>query len=238
MRAQHSVVVAGAFAIALMASGCDMDTSLQGKVEAQGAKGFVKVSHHFSHGSQQGQFNFDGQTVSLKCQLTVVGTLNGQPSTLTGSTTVTMVGAAGAHYKMTCDDPLLMQFPLDAFGFVGLWTSPTGSGSFDVVGGLTQVLTGPTTSLFAESGQQLVMASLPADFPEDNYDMEIRFTLGSSRAINVKSAILAKVECNGSVFTPRFFRGIWRAWRTWTQCPFLCLRSTSPSTQRSTTCNW
>jgi hypothetical protein len=182
---------------------CDNESTIEAQVSPQTPKGAAKVKVHVLKNKQSGTFNFDGQTVSISCEVTLTGVVDGQPFVKTVSAKLTSTGAKGAKYEMDCTDPLLLQFPADANNFVATYTSDTGiSGRLTVQSRFLSIATAPGQSLQAEPGQQLVLISFPDSMPDGDGDLSLTFDLSSIRSIQVKPVITGKVLCDTKTYYP------------------------------------
>ncbi len=97
------------------------------------------------------------------------------------------------------EDPLLIQLPRDAHDFTGTFQGPA-SGLLDIQTGLTRIDILPGKSIAPEPDQQFVLASMPEGVPDGDYTFDFSFDLASSRAIDLKTANLGKLEIYGKTF--------------------------------------
>ncbi len=186
-----------------LTSGCNQDANIKGQILSQVPQGILAAKITLMHVSASGTFTQSHTTASLTTTTTVTGVKNGMPVTQTYQTTITVCGAPGGTYHLSTDDPLIIQFPNDAGNFVGNYDNGVGtSGALPIQSGLSSVATYPGQFLTPEAGNQLVMIGLPANLPDGSYDLNLSFSLGSIRAIDVKPLISELVTLDGNTYYP------------------------------------
>lgn len=192
--------------LSVLVMSCKHKGNIRAQIQRQVPAGFIEGDWAYlsASGSQEGDFQYDGQVVQCTVTITVNGTVNGQPFTGTYSATVTQTGAKGGHYKLDCSDPLLLQFPSDGKDFSGTYLNvDNGStGALLVSAGMSCVPIGPSDTLCAESDQQLVLMSLPPGLPLGDYLFRLDFSLGYSRPIDIKSIYTALTTCGNQIYYP------------------------------------
>lgn len=204
MRRFFSVMMlAVCLATMLVVGGCDNEASFEAQVSPQVPKGAAKVKVNVYKNSQSGTFNFDGQTVSITCTISLTGIVEGQPFAKTVEVKLTSTGAKGAEYELDCTDPLLLQFPADAYNFTATYVSDTGvTGGLPITSGLTSIATEPGKVLRAEAGTRFVLISFPPSMPDGGATLTLDFDLRSIRPIAVKPLIVAKARCGADTYYP------------------------------------
>lgn len=183
---------------------CSNESELTAKVTQQVPEGSMKVGCTKVTGSLDVECgDNDYSDVDYHCQVTLKGTVNGQEVTKTVDVVLKTKCAPHKRIRVNCDDPLLVELPLDATGFTCTWFDLAGnSGPMVVTPGLSLVPISPDLNLNAEPGKQLVLIAYPDNLPDGFYNMQLDFSLGYSRPLEVKAAIVARMSCDDVVIYP------------------------------------
>ncbi|MEZ5359817.1 MAG: hypothetical protein R3F48_13440 [Candidatus Zixiibacteriota bacterium] len=187
--------------IGLFTSGCNQETVIKAQVKEDAPEGLAHVAYTIGKNEISGYFNLDGQEVSVECAVAVIGELEGQPFSKTFYATLTAKGSAGGRYELSCTDPLLMQFPVDAANFAGTY-SGSSSGNLIIDETLTSLPISNSELIIAQPGYKLVLVQFPDDIPDGTYESDISFDLDSSRPIMVKALLTGKMECDEQTIYP------------------------------------
>lgn len=197
------VMLATCLATLLVVGGCDNEDTITAQVTPQAPAGAVSVKAKVYKNKQSGTFNFDGQTVSVTCVISLTGVADGQPFAKTVEVKLTSTGAKGATYELDCTDPLLLQFPADAYNFTATYVSDTGvTGGLPITSGLTAIATEPGKVLKAEPGTRFVLISFPPTMPDGSATLRLDFDLRSIRPIAIKPLIVVKASCGADTYYP------------------------------------
>jgi len=187
----------------LVLTSCDNEDNIKAQIKPDVPAGASKIKVKVFKNRQKGHFTSDGQVVSVTCQVTLTGVVDGQPFSKTVKVYLESKGAKGASYELDCTDPLLAQFPADANNFTATYTNSGGvSAPLPVTAGLQSVATVPGQQLAAEPGEQLVLFSFPEEMADGDYTLSTAFALNSIRAIDIKPVITGKIVCNGRTYLP------------------------------------
>jgi hypothetical protein len=197
------VMLATCLATLLVVGACDNEATFEAQISPQLPKGAAKVKSKVFKNKQSGTFNFDGQQVEITCKVTLTGIVDGQPFAKTVEVKLSQTGAKGASYEMDCTDPLLIQFPADAYNFTATYVSDTGvTGGLPITSNLTAIATEPGKVLKAEPGTRFVLISFPPNMPDGDVTLTLDFDLRSIRPIAIKSMIVAKASCGADTYYP------------------------------------
>lgn len=188
---------------------CKWESEIEARISERVPQGFILSSSEVgATGRQQGQFNYDGQIVTCTATVTVEGEVNGEPYSETMTVEISMSGCEGAYYELDCSDPIVIQFPPDATNFVGTFQGNSLSGQLIIESGLKSIPITPDNNMFAENDNQLIIIGYPEILEPGSYDFSLSFDLDSSRIIEIKPIVTAKVLYDSSTFFPPFLPGV------------------------------
>ncbi len=105
-------------------------------------------------------------------------------------------------------DPLILQVPLDAGNVSGTYDDGAGlSGALDIQSGFRSIPVDTHRTLFAEPGQQFIIAELPDGVPFDGIGFVLSLTFeqpGDDGAVSVKPLLALKYDAGKQVFHTPF----------------------------------
>ena len=178
----------------LVLTACDNEADFRAQITPDAPAGAAHVKVKVFKNKQKGHFNFDGQTVSVTCQVTLTGVVDGQPFSKTIKVKLSSTGAGRARPTSWTapirSSPSSRRTPRN---FRASYSSGSVSAPLPVTAGLLSVATVPGQQLVAETGQQFVLISFPDTMPDGDYTLSTTFVLDSVRAIDIKPVITGKI---------------------------------------------
>ncbi len=201
-RRSGALLLGSAAALGCCLIGCDQEAEIKAQINDSFPSGFIQTKVSVKSAKIKGKFERSGEVVSVECEITVIGTVDGKKVVKTVQAKLSAKGTKGGEYELDCSDPLIVQFPADAINFRATAFDGAAPIPLPLTAGLASVPILPGVALEAEPGMQLVVIEYPPGMPAGFYDLSLDFDLAFSRDIEVKPIITGKIVCGGDTYLP------------------------------------